>query len=312
MIDVKDLHKRFGEVEALHGVNFCVQRHEILGFLGPNAAGKTTTMRILTGFLSPDEGSVSVAGYHIPGQSMDVRRSIGYLPENVTLYTEMTARAFLEYMAALKEVPKERRHAALDSVIERCEIGSVQHRLIKGLSKGYRQRIGLAQAIVHDPKVVILDEPTVGLDPKQIHEVRKLIKELGRDHTVILCSHILSEVGATCDRIAIIHQGTVVAQDTTQGLISRMEGALPVKLEVRGPEDDVRAFLNALQNTELVTLTADDQGINVAELRIPAEPLFRERLVQAIVEQGWGLRSLLPSGTSLEDVFLELTREERQ
>jgi ABC-2 type transport system ATP-binding protein len=310
MIRVDDLQKNFGDVEALTGVSFSVEEREIVGFLGPNAAGKTTTMRIITGYLPPDAGSVTVAGYTIPGQSLSARRHIGYLPENVSLYRELTTRGFLEYMGILREVPRLRRGAAVDAAIERCGLESVQNRIIGGLSKGFKQRVGLAQALVHDPKVMIFDEPTVGLDPKQIHEVRALIKELGRDHTIILSSHILSEVSATCDRVVIINKGRVIAEDTTQGLAARLHGALPVRIEIRGPESDVQTFLESLAEVDVVDTRVSSNQTIIADLRMPGDVSIREQLAKTVVLKGWGLLELSPGGTSLEEVFLQLTQEE--
>jgi ABC-2 type transport system ATP-binding protein len=309
MIHVDDLHKNFGDVEALGGVSFSVEKGEILGFLGPNAAGKTTTMRIITGFLPPDRGSVTVAGSTIPGQSLNARRHIGYLPENVSLYRDLTTRGFLEYMATLREVPKQRLHQAVENAIERCALETVHNRLIGGLSKGFKQRVGLAQALVHDPAVMIFDEPTAGLDPKQIHEVRELIKELGHDHTIILSSHILSEVSATCDRVVIINKGRVIAEDTTKGLAARLHGALPMKIEIKGPEQDVRSYLENVPEVEVVDLRSSGTETIVANLRMPGDTSIRENLAKRVVLRGWGLLELSPGGTSLEEVFLQLTQE---
>jgi len=310
MIAVEGVSKRFSTVSALLGVTFRVDHREILGFLGPNGAGKTTTMRIITGFLPPDAGTVSVEGYTVPGQSLEVRRRVGYVPENAALYREMTARGMLEYLAALREVPKTRRAAAVDSAVERCALGSVQGRVVGELSRGFRQRLCLAQALVHSPDVLVLDEPTVGLDPKQIHEVRNLIKELGRDHTILLSSHILPEVSATCDRVVIIHQGRIVAEDTTEGLAARLEGALSIRLEVRGTPDEVRAVLSALPDVQVLSLREGDSGTVRGQLRMRGDPSLREDLAREIVSRGLGLLELAPGGASLEDVFLALTRED--
>ena len=310
MIAVDGLTKRFSTVNALLGVTFRVDPGEILGFLGPNGAGKTTTMRIITGFLPPDAGTVAVEGYTVPGQSLEVRRRIGYVPENAALYREMTVRGMLAYFAALREVPRARQASAVDSVIERCALGTVQGRVVGELSRGFRQRLCLAQALVHGPGVLVLDEPTVGLDPKQIHEVRNLVKELGHDHTVLLSSHILPEVSATCDRVVIIHQGRIVAEDSTGGLTARLEGALTVRLEVRGSIDELRALLAVLPGLQVVSLREGDGGTVRAELRMGGDPSLREDLARAVVARGLGLVELTASGASLEDVFLALTRED--
>lgn len=225
MVSVEGVVKRFGTVEALRKVSFRGERQQILGFLGPNGAGKTTTMRIITGFLPPDEGRVVVNGFCIPGQAMEVKRQIGYVPENVGLYRDMTVWSLLEYFALLRGVPPRSRTAAVERVVDRCGLGEVRGRRTEELSRGFRQRLCLAQALVHGPSVLVLDEPTVGLDPKQIHEVRSLIKELRTDHTILLSSHILSEVSATCDRVVIIHEGRVVAEGSMESLVAQLQGA---------------------------------------------------------------------------------------
>ena len=310
MVHVSNLSKRYGDTVALSGISFSVKRNEIVGFLGPNAAGKTTTMRIISGFLPPDTGYVSVGGYRIPGQSIEVRRQIGYLPENASLYTHLTVRSYLDFMSSIRDVPSRTRNDAVEMAMKRCGISSVADRPIRSLSRGFRQRVGLAQAIVHDPPVLILDEPTVGLDPKQIHEVRNLIRDLGSSHTVILSSHILPEVSAVCDRVVIIHKGSVVAEDTTSGLVAELEGALPVTVSIRGHSQEIGAYLASMDRVELISMTSTDDNVCTCKLKIPADGHFRERMAAEIVEKGWGLQELSPGGTSLEDVFLELTRED--
>ena len=310
MIQVENLSKRFGDTEALKKIDFTVKNREILGFLGPNAAGKTTTMRIIAGFLPPDGGSVSVGGYRIPGQSMAVRRQIGYLPENVALYDDMTVSRYLAFMASIRDIPGRNRKYAVENSMGRCGVSSVADRHIRSLSRGFRQRVGLAQAIIHEPPVLILDEPTTGLDPKQIHEVRNLIRELGRNHTVILSSHILPEVNAVCDRVVIVHNGSVVAEDTTSGLVDELKGALPLTVSVRGPYPEIVAYFESMDRIEVTDLTSTEDDITTAELKVPGEGQFRERLAAEIVGNGWGLRRMSPGGASLEDVFLELTRED--
>ncbi|MCU0611234.1 MAG: ABC transporter ATP-binding protein [Candidatus Eisenbacteria bacterium] len=312
MIAVEGITKRFAAVQALAGVTFRVDRHEILGFLGPNGAGKTTTMRIITGFLPADSGTVSVDGFTIPGQSRHVRRGVGYVPENAALYRDMTVRGLLAYFAALRGVPRRRRSAAVDSVVERCVLGTVQGRVVGELSRGFRQRLCLAQALVHAPQVLVLDEPTVGLDPKQIHEVRNLIRELGSDLTILLSSHILPEVSATCDRVVIIHQGKIVAEDTTAGLAARLEGVLTVRLSIRGGADQIRALFASLPYVRVVSLRPGEAGVVRGEVRMGGDPALREELARAVLMSGLGLHELTPEGASLEEVFLELTREEAE
>lgn len=310
MIVVEGLCKSFGTVKALSGVAFRVDAREILGFLGPNGAGKTTTMRIITGFLPPDSGTVSVSGFTLPGQSLEVRRRVGYVPENAALYREMTVAGLLEYFAVLRGVPRERRRGAVDAVIERCALESVRGRVAGELSRGFRQRLCLAQALVHSPEVLVLDEPTVGLDPKQIHEVRNLIKELGSDHTILLSSHILSEVSAVCDRVVIIHQGRIAAEDTTAALVARLQGGLTVRAVVRGSADTLRAILQGHHGMDVLSLRESDDGTIRLEMRMPGEPSYREAFAQAVVTNGMGLLEMASSGASLEDVFLALTRED--
>ena len=218
MIEVKGLEKSYGDSRALDGVTFQVDRGDIVGFLGPNGAGKTTTLRTLSTYLSPDAGSAKVAGYDVVEQPMEVRRRLGYLPEQPALYTDHTVDEFLTFCTGLRGVPRSRRRSAVDGAVERCGLGEVRRRLIGNLSKGYRQRVGLAQALVHSPEVLILDEPTVGLDPHQIKEIRNLIRSLAGQHTVLLCSHILPEVAMTCRRVIIIHRGRIVAEDLVEAL----------------------------------------------------------------------------------------------
>ena len=214
MLEVRGIAKRFGETTAIDGVSFHAAKGEVVGFLGPNGAGKTTTLRILSTYLTPDAGSASVAGYDVVEQPMEVRRRIGYLPEHPPLYTDLTVDEFLSFCAALRGVPRARRRAAVDQALERCGLGAVRGRRIGNLSKGYRQRVGLAQALVHSPDVLVLDEPTVGLDPHQIHEIRNLVRSLAGSQTVLLSTHILPEVAMTCSRVVVIHRGRVVAEDT--------------------------------------------------------------------------------------------------
>src|SRR5579884_541580 len=246
MIEVMHLGKRYGEVVAIDDVNFTVAKGEILAFLGPNGAGKTTTMRILTCFMPATSGTAKVAGYDIFEAPMEVKRRIGYLPDNPPVYPEMTVSEFLQFVAKIKGVPKNKIKAALASALEKCSIGDVSRRLIGNLSRGYRQRVGLAQAIIHNPDVLILDEPTVGLDPKQIIEIRELIKGLGGEHTVILSSHILPEVTATCQRIIVINKGRIVAEDTLERLTTRLKKGLIYSLQVKNGTQEGAAAIRAV------------------------------------------------------------------
>jgi len=314
MIVVDKLTKYYGPRPAIQDVSFTVQPGEILGFLGPNGAGKTTTMRILTGYLPPTSGTASVAGFDIVRQSLQARRRIGYLPETVPLYPEMSVRSYLDYMAKVKGVPRKVRRARIDDVMEKARVAHRAGDLIGRLSKGYRQRVGLAQALVGDPEVLILDEPTVGLDPKQIIETRGLIRGLEGSHTVILSTHILPEVGATCSRVLIISDGRIVAEDTPENLDRRLRGAETIALLVRGPADDVRTRLSAVPQVLRVEARDARDGADrtsfVVECALGSD--VREALARAVVSAGFGLLELRPLGLSLEEIFLRLTTSEDQ
>ncbi|HEV2182431.1 MAG TPA: ABC transporter ATP-binding protein, partial [Candidatus Acidoferrales bacterium] len=236
MIEVQDLTKSFGDKTAVDHISFSVNKGEILGFLGPNGAGKTTTMRVLTGYLPATTGTAKIAGFDVFDDSMEVRRRIGYLPENPPLYFDMTVSAYLDFVARIKNVPAEKRAGRVNAALEMAKITDKRNELIKRLSRGYKQRVGLAQANVHDPDVFILDEPTVGLDPKQIIEVRNLIKGLAGSHTIILSTHILPEVSMTCDRVVIINRGKIVAVDTPENLTLQLKGGARIRVEVQAPE----------------------------------------------------------------------------
>ena len=304
-IVVENLTKTYGPYEALHDVSFDVQKGEILGFLGPNGAGKTTTLRILTGYMPPSSGSARVAGYDVFDDSLQVRKRIGYLPETVPLYTEMTVWDYLDFAARLRNVPK--RDDAIERVLEMTNIGEKADSLIGKLSKGQRQRVGIAQALVHDPEVLILDEPTIGLDPLQIIEIRKLIKSLAGNHTVLLSSHILPEVSQTCSRILIINQGKIVAEDTPDKLANRVRGAEHIHLQVVKPAPEIPAELEKVKGV-LSVKAQEVQG--VYEIETTQGTDRRAEIAQAVVQRGWGLLELRPVSLSLEDVFLKLTTTE--
>ncbi len=304
MIEVEHLTKHYGNVPAIQDVSFTVRKGEILGFLGPNSAGKTTTMRILTGYLPPTAGTARVAGYDVQSNSLEARRRIGYLPETVPLYPEMTVCAYLEYMAALRGVAKPAQ--AAERAIEACGIGDRRGYLIGKLSKGYRQRVGLAQALVHNPEVLILDEPTIGLDPRQIIEIRNLIKGLGGDHTVILSTHILPEASQVCERVVIINKGHLVAEDTPSGLSARLRGGQRLFVRVAKPEPGALTTLQGIAG--VIDVAAQDGDGYEIEFALDADP--RAHIAQAIVERGWGLLEMRPVGMSLEEIFLTLTTEE--
>ncbi|HET8648257.1 MAG TPA: ATP-binding cassette domain-containing protein, partial [Vicinamibacteria bacterium] len=307
MIEVENLTKRYGRTTAVDGVSFRVHKGEILGFLGPNGAGKTTTMRVLTCYLPATEGTARVAGYDVFEAPLEVKRRVGYIPETPPLYPDMDVTAFLEFCARIKGVPRDQRAARIDEAVGKCRLGDVRRKLIGRLSKGYRQRVGLAQAILHNPEVLILDEPTAGLDPKQIIETRELIKGLGGDHTVVLSTHILPEVSMTCGRVVIINRGRVVAEDTPENLTQRLKGAAALKLEVRGPGEAVLEAVRAVPGVLSARLRAASEG--VADLEVDVEPGqdVRAELARAVVQKGYDLLELQRMGMSLEDIFLHLT-----
>ena len=308
MIHVEHLSKNYGSFRALDDISFHIDRGEVVGFLGPNGAGKTTAMRILTGYLPPSEGEVRIAGFDVFTDSLQVRKRIGYMPESVPLYSEMSVRAYLDYMANLRRAPN--RVQAVERAMEACHVEDRADSLIGKLSKGLRQRVGLAQAIVHDPQVLILDEPTIGLDPKQIIEVRELIRELGQEHTVILSSHILPEVSQTCSRILILNNGQIVAEGSSEALTARLEGARHVYVQVSPPADtpaqEVHAALESLEGV-IQVLPEQDYGYQLA---CAEQAEVRPLVAQAVVQRGWDLLELRSIGMSLEDIFLRLTSED--
>jgi len=314
MIEVKQVTRYFGRVMAVDHVSFQVEKGEILGFLGPNAAGKTTTMRILTTYLPATSGTASVAVFDVHQDSMQVRKRIGYLPENPPLYTEMRVDDYLEFVARIKGVdPRTRKHAIAETM-DKTGISAVSRRVIKQLSKGFKQRVGLAQALVHDPDVLILDEPTVGLDPKQIIEVRELIRSLAGDHTIILSTHILPEVSMTCERVVIIDQGRVVAEDTPDNLTRKLAGSQRFTLIAGGPAGGILELLNKVEGVRQVKLLETGAPAQTHQFHIEgdAEGSINPAIARAIVEKGWDLFELRPEGLSLEDVFLRVTTREEE
>ena len=311
MIEVHDLTKHYGPTKAIEGVTFRVEKGEILGLLGPNAAGKTTTMRILTCYMPSSSGTATVAGYDVFEDSLEVRKRIGYLPENPPLYDDMSTVRYLDFVSRIKGIDGGDRRRRIDRIMERCHLNEVRDTLIGRLSKGYRQRVGLAQALVHDPEVIILDEPTMGLDPKQIIQVRELIKSLGGEHTVVLSSHILPEVSQTCGRVVIINRGRVVAEDTPENLTGRLKGAERLFLRVAGPAEEATRKIEGLPGVTTVTLTASSaEGEHDFHIESRLKHDVRRELADLIVTSGWGLLELRPVGMSLEEVFLHLTTEE--
>ncbi|MEM7796538.1 MAG: ABC transporter ATP-binding protein [Cyanobacteria bacterium P01_C01_bin.118] len=313
MIEVEQLSKAYGSTVAISDVSFKVEPGEILGFLGPNGAGKTTTMRILAGYLPATSGTARIANHEVHGDSMAVRQNIGYLPETPPLYPDMTVEAFLFFVARIKGLPIGDRATRVASAMDRCNLTEKKRVLIRKLSKGFRQRVGIAQAIVHDPPVIILDEPTVGLDPKQIIDVRHLIKSLAGEHTIILSTHILPEVSMTCDRITIINQGRIVATDTPENLTARLAGQLGYAIEVAGDPDCAEAVLSSLSQVESIkTLANDDLPEHHHRFQVMAatEEDPGSEIANAIIQADLGLYELSRNRVSLEDVFINLTTEE--
>ena len=313
MIEVEQLSKAYGSTVAISDVSFKVEPGEILGFLGPNGAGKTTTMRILAGYLPATSGTARIANHEVHSNSMAVRQNIGYLPETPPLYPDMTVESFLYFVARIKGLPIGDRSKQVASAMERCNLSEKKNVLIRKLSKGFRQRVGIAQAIVHDPPVIILDEPTVGLDPKQIIDVRNLIKSLAGEHTIILSTHILPEVSMTCDRITIINNGRIVATDTPENLTARLAGQLGYAIEVAGNPEQTRTALEKLHQVESVkALPNDGLADNHHRFQVMAatEQDPGSAIAWAIVNANLGLYELSRNRVSLEDVFIDLTTEE--
>jgi ABC-2 type transport system ATP-binding protein len=310
VIQVEDLTKRYGKHTAIEGVSFEVAQGEILGFLGPNGAGKTTTMRVLAGFFPASEGKARVAGYDVFEEPLEVKRRVGYLPENPPLYTEMTVDSYLSFVARIKGVPTSDLEERLEYSKERCGLTAQGARLIKHLSKGYRQRVGLAQALIHNPEVLILDEPTIGLDPNQISEVRELIKSLGGDHTVILSTHILPEVSMTCGRVVIINEGQIAAVDTPENLTRQLSGGQRIELEVAGRADQLSALLGQVSGVESIGDPEEVDGRIRMWVESETGIEIRHLVSRALVGAGFELYQIRAEGRTLEEVFKELTTKE--
>ena len=310
MIEVQHLTKRYGRITAVDDVSFRVERGEILGFLGPNGAGKTTTMRILTGYMPATEGKAIVAGFDVFDQPIEAKRRTGYLPETPPLYPDMSIVEYLGFVSKIKGIPRGERRQRIQYVMERTRIDDVANRLCGKLSKGYKQRVGLAQALIHNPDVLILDEPTAGLDPKQIIETRELIKELAGDHTIILSTHILPEVAQTCQRVVIINKGKVVAIDTPDNLTARLRGSETMYVQVDASGANPAVSLARVPGVTRVVESDRRDGMVAYEIDSEAGRDVRRELARAIVNSGWGLLEMRPMRMSLEDVFLSLTTEE--
>jgi gliding motility-associated transport system ATP-binding protein len=310
MVRLDRLAKRFGPVHAVEEVSFTAARGEVLGFLGPNGAGKTTTMRIITGYMPSTDGTVKVDGFDVADQPLEVRRRIGYLPENPPLYPEMTVIGYLKFVAKLKGAGGSKVQDEVNRAMEKVNLGDVQGRIISKLSKGYKQRVGIAQALLNDPPVLILDEPTIGLDPKQIHEVRELIKGLAHSHTVVLSTHILPEVEQTCHRVIIIDKGKIVAVDTPQNLRSQIQGVARVFIEVEGPSDDILAAVKSVPGVADVRVVSQTDGRSSLHVDGESGRDIRTDVARTVVNGGWGLLALQAENMSLEDIFIKLTTAE--
>jgi ABC-2 type transport system ATP-binding protein len=310
MIEVQNLTKRYGPTLAVSDISFEVKKGEILGFLGPNGAGKTTTMRIITGYLPPSEGRARVAGYDIVDEPLEAKRRTGYLPENPPVYPDMTVSEYLGFVARIKGVPRREVRKRIDEVSQKVAITGVQNRQIGKLSKGYRQRVGLAQALIHNPDVLVLDEPTAGLDPKQIIETRELIKGLGGQHTVVLSTHILPEVSKTCERVVVINAGKVVAVGAPDELTRRLQGYETVLVTAEGPAVEIKGRLERVGGVRMVEQRETTDGRATFEVHAEKGQDVRAELARAVIESRWQLFELKTGGLSLEDIFLRLTTED--
>ena len=308
MIEVRDLTKTYGQRTAINKLNFSVSKGEVVGFLGPNGAGKTTTMKIITGFMAPTSGSVKVAGFDIFENPIEVKKRIGYLPETPPVYTDMRVREYLRFVAQLKGVEDSKLESLVNAAIDKTDLGSVSNRLIGNLSKGYRQRVGISQALVSDPEILIMDEPTVGLDPRQVAEIRNLIKSLAGQHTILLSTHILPEVQASCERIIIINQGNIVAEDTLDGIAKKMSGSGKVIVRVQNSSEQLLAALRKVSGVRKVEVSAN----NSLEIETDGKDSVSQQIASQVVSSGAGLIEIRAENMNLEDVFLKLTSKEEQ
>ena len=311
MIEVNNLTKYFGNFPAITDITFRVDPGEIVGFLGPNGAGKSTTMKVITGFLPPTEGGARVAGYDVVTESLNARRHIGYLPETVPLYTEMTVREYLDFMGKIRGMEARRIRTRIDDVVDICHLEDYYTSIIGKLSKGFRQRVGIAQAIIHEPDVLVLDEPTIGIDPIQVVETRQLIKDLGGERTVIVSTHILPEVSQICERVIVIHEGRIVAIDEPDNLARRLLGSERVDLQVKGPQQEVLGVLANVPGVQTANRVNIQRG-EIPQYRVESESGVEigAVLAQKVVEAGWELHRLESVTMSLEEIFLRLTTEE--
>ena len=311
-IKIKSLSKSFGAIDAVCNISFDVGYGEVLGFLGPNGAGKSTTMKMITGFMPPTSGELSVGGNDIVTQSIEARRKIGYLPETVPLYTDMTVYSYIEYMGLLRGLNKKHIKSKVDNVIEICKLEDYRNSLISKLSKGFRQRVGISQAIIHEPEVLVLDEPTIGIDPNQVVETRQLIKNLSGEHTLILSSHILPEVSSICERVLIIHEGEIAASDTIKNLSSLMSGKNKIEADIIGSPQSIVTELEKFNDIKSVEFSIDKSSSEFSTFTIESEVNsdIRSEISKIIINNGWGLIRLQSIGMSLEDIFLQITTSE--
>lgn len=313
MIEIQNLTKRYGQIKAVNNLNFTVEKGEILGFLGPNGAGKSTTMNIITGYLPSSEGTVKVCGYDIMESPKEVKKRVGYLPEQPPVYMDMTVRDYLSFVADLKLVDKKQKKNQLSDIMELVKIGDHRDRLIKNLSKGYKQRVGLAQALVGSPDVLVLDEPTVGLDPKQIIEIRKLIKALGKEHTIILSSHILPEVSAVCERVVIINKGEIAAIDTPENLSKGFDTASKLLVSIAGPQNSVENAIREIYGVKYVETAAGKDKDSISYIVESDKDIdIRKPLFFAMAKLGYPIIELKTTGMSLEDIFLQIVTQEKE
>jgi len=310
MIKVDNLTKRFGRHLAVAGATFEVEQGEVVGFLGPNGAGKTTTIRMLTGFLPPTSGSAAIDSLDVGRHSVEARRQIGYLPESVPLYRDMRVREYLQFRGQIKGLKGKALKVRMDEVLERCGLREVRRKMIKTLSKGFRQRVGLADALIHDPPLLILDEPTNGLDPNQIRSIRHLIKQLGKSHTILLSTHILTEVEMICDKIVIINGGKILASDTPSNLVSTMRAAGRISIEVKADPEKARERMISLDHVRKVIYERSRDDWEEFSVLVESGTDTRERLARLARDEDWPLRSLHRHDATLEDVFVELTRKD--
>ena len=312
MIELKNITKYYGDFPAVTDISFKIEKGEILGLLGPNGAGKSTTMKMITGFMPPTSGELTVDGNDIVSQSIEARRKIGYLPETVPLYTDMTVYSYIEYMGMLRGLSKKNIKSKVDNVIEICKLEDYRNSLISKLSKGFRQRVGISQAIIHEPEVLVLDEPTIGIDPNQVVETRQLIKNLSGEHTLILSSHILPEVSSICERVLIIHEGEIAASDTIENLSSLMSGKNKIEADIIGSPQAIVTELEKINDVKSVQFSINKSSSEFSTFSIESEinSDIRSEIAKIIINNDWGLIRLQSMGMSLEDIFLQITTAE--